>query len=323
MFRGSELLWFSQSLLPALIPRAAWPGVGASTPILLGKQAPPPLVGGASSRVFAVDLAADSNIHLEGDDSIISAKWVALRSLLARGDAAWLSVAGLGSSMVVWSRANHFCGACGNATAAVTHGTQRQCANEACKRKAYPRTDPVVIMSVVDEQEGKLLLGRGSKFKPGFFSCLAGFVEPCESLEAAAVREVFEEAGLHLDSSSLRVVQSQPWPIGRALSCELMVGLRASTAAPRASTNPALLTLQADELAEVRWVTRLECRKALAASMNGPLGSMGEGLDWYVPGPYAIAHHLISAFACEGDAELDACIAGNTQEGSQRKAPRL
>jgi NAD+ diphosphatase len=210
-------------------------------------------------------------------------------------------------------------------------GAQRQCSGsgdaQGCGRKAYPRTDPVVIVSVVDEQEGKLLLGRGARFPPGFFSCLAGFVEPCESVEAAAAREVFEETGLALDRKSIAVEQSQPWPIGRALSCELMVGMRARTAVAGASLDLSLLSLQEEEVAEVKWVTRDECKQALLASTKkgsssgqllGP--NKAEGLDWFVPGPYAIAHHLIASFAAEGDKEGDSSGACGEGVGVQQQS---
>lgn len=48
------------------------------------------------------------------------------------------------------------------------------------------------------------------------------FVEQGESLEEAVRREVWEEAGIAV--GAVRVVGSQPWPIGRGGSCELMLG---------------------------------------------------------------------------------------------------
>lgn len=61
-------------------------------------------------------------------------------------------------------------------------------------RPTYARLDPAVITIV--ECNGHILLGRNLKWVEGRFSALAGFVEMGESLEQAASREVFEEAGI-------------------------------------------------------------------------------------------------------------------------------
>jgi NAD+ diphosphatase len=285
VFSGHDVLWGSGDR-PYLLPRAAWP-LGAE-PTLLGKHR-------GLGRLFALDVEA-KDLALSDAELHGAPHWATVRSVLSSADSDWLAVAGLGSAMAAWARANRFCGACGAATQAVLLGEKRQCTGATCGRRAYPRTDPVVIVAIVDEAEGKLLLGRGTRFPRGFFSCVAGFVEPCESLEDAVRREVLEETGLVV--SALTFAASQPWPIGRALSCEIMVGFRA-VAAPGTSNDAAALSLQAEELAEAKWVTRDECRRAAAASIASPRGTAAEDLDWHCPGPYAIAHHLIAAFANE------------------------
>ena len=58
------------------------------------------------------------------------------------------------------------------------------------------KTDPVVIMAVLSKDGTKTLMGRQKRFPPGFYSCLAGFLEPGESLEEAVRREVWEESGI-------------------------------------------------------------------------------------------------------------------------------
>jgi 8-oxo-dGTP pyrophosphatase MutT (NUDIX family) len=68
-----------------------------------------------------------------------------------------------------------------------------------CGERAYPRTDPVVIALVLSADGARALLGRGRSFPPGVFSCLAGYLEPGETLEQAVVREVAEEAGVSLE----------------------------------------------------------------------------------------------------------------------------
>ena len=78
----------------------------------------------------------------------------------------------------------------------------------------YPRTDPAVIMAVVDADD-RLLLGRQSAWPEGRFSTLAGFVEPGESLEQAVRREVEEEVGVVI--GEVDYLGSQPWPFPSSL----------------------------------------------------------------------------------------------------------
>jgi NAD+ diphosphatase len=108
----------------------------------------------------------------------------------------------------------------------------------------YPRTDPAVIMAVVDADD-RLLLGRQASWPEGRFSTLAGFVEPGESLESAVRREVAEEVGIAV--GAVRYLGSQPWPFPSSL----MLGF---TARAESTT-----VVRGDgEIAEARWYTRPE-----------------------------------------------------------------
>ena len=71
-------------------------------------------------------------------------------------------------------------------------GWRRDCPQ--CKAQHFPRTDPVAIMLAFDGEH--CLLGRSARFVPNSYSCLAGFVEPGESIEEAVRRETLEEAGI-------------------------------------------------------------------------------------------------------------------------------
>jgi NAD+ diphosphatase len=173
------------------------------------------------------------------------------------------------ASLLNWHRRHGFCSVCGTPTDPHEGGILRVCPR--CGTHHFPRTDPVVIMAVHDGSE-RILLGRGLAWNPGRYSCLAGFVEPGESLEEAVAREVAEEAGVEVGTP--RYVSSQPWPFPGSL----MLGFTA----PWRSGEP---RPQEDEMADVRWFTRAEIAAAVA-------GEGGPGL----PRSYAIARLLIEGW---------------------------
>jgi NAD+ diphosphatase len=174
-------------------------------------------------------------------------------------------------SLVDWHARHRFCAVCGSPTELFRGGWGRRCA--ACGAEHFPRVDPVVIM--LAEYDGRVLLGRQPGFPPGFFSALAGFVEPGESLEEAVARELFEEAGIAV--SDVSYVASQPWPFPSSL----MIGCRAVA-------RDAALTIDTTELEAAMWVDRAEVRAALAGDM---------GASFMAPPPLAIARYLLEDWA--------------------------
>jgi len=153
-------------------------------------------------------------------------------------------------------------------------GARRQC--EACGERHYPRVDPSIIVLV--EHDGLALLAGRRGGVPGRNSCVAGFVEPGESIEEAVAREVFEETGVEVEDVSYSY--SQPWPFPAAL----MIGCRA-----RARTTE--IQVDGVEIASAGWFTRTEVRAALD----------GTSSELTLPQPVAIAHHLIRDWATESE----------------------
>lgn len=195
--------------------------------------------------------------------------WAAMGSISADD----LATYGLARSLVGWHARHRFCPCCGSATAIAKGGWQRSCIDPDCGAHHFPRTDPVVIMSV--EHDGDLLLGRQPRFPARRYSTLAGFVEPGESLEEAVAREIREEAGIEV--SEVRFMASQPWPFPSSL----MLGCHAKSLS-RA------LTIDETELEDACWFTRAQVAQAMAARERGE-----DGEAFSAPGKHAVAWHLM------------------------------
>lgn len=187
--------------------------------------------------------------------------------VLSHADAGLVAYA---SALVHWHGTHRFCGSCGEPTEPREAGHQRVCPNG---HTHHPRTDPVVIMLVSDG--GRLLLGRRPPWPAGRYSCLAGFVEPGESLEAAVAREVLEEAGVVVGAVDYRL--SQPWPF----PLSLMLGFEATYAAGEARVAD-------DELEDVAWFTRAQVESGMP-QLPPPFTIARRLIDGWLEGPGAHA----------------------------------
>ena len=143
-----------------------------------------------------------------------------------------------------WHAVHSHCPRCGQPTHVAQAGYTRHC--DADGSDHFPRTDPAVIMLVHDGGD-RALLGRQPAWPPGFFSTLAGFVEPGESLEQAVAREVLEEVGVVVHD--IRYAGSQPWPFPSSL----MLGFTAVA-------DVGELVLRDGEIEEARWISRQDLR---------------------------------------------------------------
>lgn len=169
-----------------------------------------------------------------------------------------------------WHTRHGYCSNCGTPTRMIEAGWRRDCPS--CGGQHFPRTDPVVIM--LTYVGDRCLLGRQPRFAPDMWSCLAGFVEPGETIEDAVRRETLEEAGIATGRVAYR--QTQPWPFPMSL----MIGCLAEAISTDIVIDPL-------ELEAARWFTRAEAAAMLTRTHPGGL---------FVPPPVAIAHHLIRAF---------------------------
>jgi len=120
-------------------------------------------------------------------------------------------IAGQANQLVDWSRSHQFCGKCGRQTEDGQDERAKVCPR--CRLINYPRVSPAVIVAVV--KENQILLANNIRFKYGYYSVLAGFVEPGETLEECVAREIKEEVGISV--KNIRYFASQPWPFPNSL----------------------------------------------------------------------------------------------------------
>lgn len=191
---------------------------------------------------FAVVVAPE----LAGDD------WTGLRGIVADIDEEESALVVHAVGIAEWLFATRHCARCGGALEAAQLGHVLRCA--VCGREEFPRTDPAVIMVVVDGEapDDRCLLGRHPSWPPGRYSTLAGFVEPGESMEQAVRREVFEESGIRV--GEVGYFGSQPWPLPRSL----MVGFVAHAESTEVSVD-------GEEIEDARWFTREQMRREAEA----------------------------------------------------------
>ena len=171
-----------------------------------------------------------------------------------------------------WHGRHGFCAVCGHPTGIARGGQVRRCAG--CGTEHYPRTDPVIITVVHDGDRCLLGQSRGRLVAMRRYSALAGFMDQGECIEEAVAREVMEESGIQV--GAVRYHSSQPWPFPSSL----MIGCHADAATTDIHFDP-------EEMADVQWFSRDEVRLALE--------ERSEILA--IPGPTAIAHHLIRSWA--------------------------
>ena len=223
---------------------------------------------------FAVDVSESDQQTLA--PLIGEADFVDLRETGPLMEASQGAMLAYARGMVHWHRNHRFCGRCGGPTESRQAGHLRPCADSACGREHYPRTDPAVIMLVTrGDGGGACLLGRQPIWPAGRYSTLAGFVEPGETLEAAVAREVFEETAIQV--ADVRYLSSQPWPF----PASLMLGFRA-----RAETHE--ITVNEAEIQDARWFTRDELQH---------FGDNG----YHLPRRGSIARWMIARWLEEGE----------------------
>ena len=224
----------------------------------------------ANSPIFGVNV--DGGFKLEGSLLQGSGEFVDMRAAAGTLSPMEANLASTARSILEWHRSHPFCSKCGSESLSAEAGWKRVCPS--CGAEHFPRTDPVAIMLAV--KDDKCLLGRQASWPAGFWSALAGFVEPGETVEQAATRELEEEAGIKADPSKAEYLFCQPWPFPSSLMVGIIV---------EAETTD--ISDEQDELEAARWISREEARQVIA----------GTHPDIYAPPPMAVAHHILRVWS--------------------------
>jgi NAD+ diphosphatase len=233
------------------------------------------LLDGAARFAVALAPAAIALLQARPDIELVDLRSLAVRGLV---DGDHLAALAEGKALLNWHARHRFCPNCGAPSRPVEAGWRRDC--PACRALHFPRTDPVVIMLAIAGE--RCVLGRSHRFQSGMWSCLAGFVEPGETVEAAVRRETREEAGIVC--GRVAYFASQPWPFPMSL----MIGCYAQAVSRD-------IVIDKTELDDARWFDREEVALMLCARHP-------DGLT--APVPSAIAHHILRAWV-EKDIELE------------------
>ncbi|NMO01907.1 NAD(+) diphosphatase [Gordonia sp. TBRC 11910] len=279
-------------------PAALAAGWGSALVLDVDYKGRYPITGDGHLRWAAASGDIDDSVALLGVDGGVH-KWARrvsevvgersdprLGAINLDPDEAGLLATALG--MLNWHDTSRFSPSSGRETRSDKAGWVRRDVDTG--REEFPRTDAAII-TVVHDGGDRVLLGRQAAWPDRWYSTLAGFVEPGESLEQCVAREIYEEVGIQVHSQ--RYLGSQPWPFPRSLMCGF---------AAIADPDEPLRFLDG-EIGDAVWFHRDEVREALArgddwvrvegAENEAPT----EGPRLRLPGSISIARALIEAWA--------------------------
>lgn len=265
---GGELVLMKKSgdaLQPAFTADEAHAFAGRRETVFLGLMRDGPLFG------IGLDPAAVEPLKPRDDLHLTDLRTIAMRGLV---DAEHLPPLAEAKALLGWHARHRFCPNCGSPSDLVDAGWRRECPS--CKAQHFPRTDPVAIMLPISGE--RCVLGRSPRFAASMWSCLAGFIEPGETIEEAVRREVWEEVGIMCGRVSY--FASQPWPFPMSL----MIGCHAEAQSEK-------IVVDRSELEDARWFSREEV--ALMLLRKHP-----QGLTATLP--HAIAYHIIRRYIEDG-----------------------
>ena len=307
---------------------------GSAVTVLLGHVSAEADDGGGPGWRVAVEWGRHTEAEAEAlrqvvvaAEASVTSSWCGGRELYHK--LAWTDAAAVGHAVCAtgWQLKALHCGVSGQATVPIEAGAKRRSVDGSSR--IYPRIDPCCIMLVVSADRTRCLLSHPARLRAGVWTCLAGFIDSCESVEEAVRRETMEEAGIVVGDVELAL--SQPWPLGRG-GAELMIACKAVAHSSEIAVGDTEEYANSDD---VRWFTRAEAKDMLAAArvaytykapfaqqqrqqqqqqaqapVEGAAAGGREDKDHtaphpydpqalLTPGPYAVAYHLIKDWTDE------------------------
>ncbi|MBB6214643.1 NAD+ diphosphatase [Anaerosolibacter carboniphilus] len=205
------------------------------------------------ANCFSAELSTD---EVQGEHMI----FVGLRELFGKIDEALFWLAGKAIQIVNWDKTYQFCGQCGSPTVTKDNEFAKLC--PVCGLTNYPRISPAIIVAVVKDDQ--ILLAQSRRFTSKFYSVLAGFVEPGETLEECVKREVKEESGIEVKNISY--FGSQPWPFPNSL----MVAFTADYAGGEIKADE-------EELVDAKWFSAKDLPQ-----IPGSISIARKLIDWFI-----------------------------------------
>lgn len=255
--------------------------IGKNSPLLLFKNNELLILNGDEDRalpnaeMFSNGALADLSFHQTGSykgalcygaDITESArislphKFISMRGAIMSFESEGFLAIAKANQILLWDRNTRYCGKCGGKTVADEHERVKRCPN--CGLDFYPRISPAVIVQITKGDE--MLLGQNARFQnTKMYSCIAGFMEPCETFEECLAREVMEEINIKI--KNIKYFASQPWPFPDSL----MVGFTAEY-------DSGELKPDGIEIVDARWFK-------------------ADNLPETLPNPYSIARRLVDA----------------------------
>jgi len=183
-----------------------------------------------------------------------------LRQVLGVLDEDMLKAAIYAQQIVAWDQTFQFCGRCGSNTKTQLNERAKKC--PVCGLVSFPRISPAIMVTIL--KNDTILLANNRMFPSNFYSVLAGFVEPGETLEECIRREVKEEVDIEI--KNIKYFGSQPWPFPNSLMIAFTAEYKSGD-----------IKVDGTELAHADWYTSSNLPKR----PTGNLSIAGMMIDWF------------------------------------------
>lgn len=206
---------------------------------------------------------------------------------------------GRANALLTWIDRSNWCSICGSKTTLKNRNLAiKTCENVKCEASQekrapinirYPRSDTSVVVLLLSHCNNHCLLVRGHHYPKGFYAAVAGFIDPGESLETAAKREVWEETGIALRESRLVYYKSLYWPF----PATLMAGFYATLpkdVLPGSKITP----IDSDEIDGYIWLSRDQVSDLLITK-RGPIS---------IPQQLSLVSHMLKKWISAKSAHI-------------------